>query len=139
MRQTMSFLVMTVLSLLLLGACGSEASLSFGALGVVRDVEFDDQKNPDTLYLILDTSGIEEDKVCNVLELTRLLPVDADGNHYYGHEGSMKDPSTGERPCAELKDSGDHLIVETMIPAKYRYIVGNTGIALPEEPLETTP
>ncbi len=139
MRQTLSFLLLAVISLLLLGACGVQTGLSVGALGVPRDVEYDDEKNPDSLYMILGTSGIEEDQVCDVLELTRLQPVDAEGNYYYGHVGSMRDPVIGERPCAELKDSGDHLVVETMIPTKHRYLAGNTGIVLPDDPSDTTP
>jgi hypothetical protein len=139
MGQTLSFLVVAVILLLLFGACGSQLGLSVGALGVARDVVYGDEKNPDTLYFILGTSGIEENQVCDVLELTRLRPVDAEGNYYYGYVGSMVGPVVGESPCAALKDSGDHLVVETMIPTKYRYIAGNTGIALPDDPLDTTP
>ena len=53
MRQTLSFLLLAVISLLLLGACGVQTGLSVGALGVPRDVEYDDEKNPVSLYMIL--------------------------------------------------------------------------------------
>ena len=137
MRQTLSFLVVTAISLLLFGAC--ESSLDVGSLAVVRDAPFEDDKNPDPLYHVVKTSGVVEDQICTGLELARQSAVDADGKHYYGFVGSLTDPDTGEWPCAELKNSGDHLVVETMIPAKYRYITGNTGITLPTDPLDTTP
>jgi hypothetical protein len=118
MRQTLSYVMVSVISLALLGACGS-----LGAGSFTIDAN-DAAEKPDEIYLVVDSHDGTEGEQCEVLVLSKLSTLTNHGDNRYGYEGSMSEPITLERDCADLVGRDAPPLEVDLIPAKFQKTAG---------------